>query len=271
MDLKGHYQYLEYSNFRTEVQLKRLKLIVSLTEKLSKKSGRFLKILDVGCGIGNISIPLASLGHEVLGIDIDKPTIIKARELNSFKNAQFKVLTVDDIPRTRKFDIIICCEILEHLNNPNSFLASILLHLLNSGYLVISIPNGYGPYEITEFIKHCWVKIFRGTRLGNIGDRIFYQYVIPNQKKVTVSRDIESPHVDHYSLRRFYKLISENGLKITLMRNTNFISGIFPLYMIPSKMFSKKIKFEFYDCILSERIPSCMASGWYFELIKIKK
>jgi 2-polyprenyl-3-methyl-5-hydroxy-6-metoxy-1,4-benzoquinol methylase len=241
---------------------------MELAEKLQKKLGRSIKIMDVGCGVGNMSIPLASQGNEVLGIDIDTPTILKARELNPFTNALFEVRTIDDVSKSKYFDLILCCEIIEHLNDPDSFLASVVSHLKNSGILVISIPNGYGPYEVVELFKHNLVKIIRSTKLEDAFKRIFYQYMIPAQR-ISIDRDIESPHVAHYTLKRFFKLVSKHGLKISLMKNTNFISGIFPLNTIQSKKFPIKTKFEYWDCTLSERMPGWMASGWYFELTKI--
>ncbi len=264
-------QWLKFTNYETEVGLKRLKLTIALAERLQKKFSRILKILDVGCGTGNMSIPLASLGHRVLGIDIDRPTIARAKELNPFKNASFIVSTIDDISKTRKFDLIICCEIIEHLHDPNSFLTSIVSHLTKSGNLIISIPNGYGPYEIIELIKHGWIRVFRRKKLGNIVDRIFYQYLISYHEKIAIRHDIESPHLTHYTLSQFKELISTRGLKIASLINTNYISGIFPLHLIPGRTFPIKNKFDYWDCIFSERIPSSMASGWYFELIKINK
>lgn len=261
--------YLKYSNFRTGIQYTRLKLTIELIEELQKKFGRLLKILDVGCGIGNMSIPIASLGHEVLGIDIDGPTIDKARQLNPFSNAYFKVLNINDIPRNNFYDLIICAEIFEHISDSKTFLTSVVSHLADFGHLVITIPNGYGPYEISELIKHFSVRIIRKTPFGNITDRIFYEYLTPQLKRsYSVKREIESPHVAHYTLNQFKELIQKHGLEIKMMRNTNFIMGIFPLNMIPSKSIPIKFVLEKWDYLFSNHIPSRMASGWYFELIK---
>lgn len=263
--------YLKYSNYKIGSQFKRLNLAVALAETLRKKLGRSLRVLDVGCGIGNMSIPIASLGHEVLGIDLDEPTIAKARELNQFRNARFEVSTMDDVPIGESYDLIICAEIIEHLHDANTFLASVVSHLTDSGSLIISIPNGYGSFEIIEFIRNCFGRIFHGSWFGHKAKRIFYRYLIPQQEKIVVRRDSESPHVAHYTLRQFKKFISEHGLRITFMRNTNFISGFYPLYTITSKMIPIKIAFDNWDCNLSDRLPHWMASGWYFELTKADK
>ena len=52
-----------------------------------------LKVLDVGCGPGFFSVILASLGHDVVGIDLTESMIEKAGEiadmLNSFKSPPY--------------------------------------------------------------------------------------------------------------------------------------------------------------------------------------
>jgi SAM-dependent methyltransferase len=39
----------------------------------------YRRVLDVGCGIGRISGPLNSLGHQVTGIDVNVPALLEAR------------------------------------------------------------------------------------------------------------------------------------------------------------------------------------------------
>jgi len=47
-----------------------------------------------------------------------------------------------------KFNIIVCSEVLEHLRNPSEFLNSMKKMLKPNGIIIITIPNGFGPWEL---------------------------------------------------------------------------------------------------------------------------
>ena len=58
-----------------------------------------MKVLDLFCGLGNFTLPLAKEGAEVLGIDIVSSMIKDAQknaELNNLKNAKFAVADLED-------------------------------------------------------------------------------------------------------------------------------------------------------------------------------
>ena len=62
------------------VALHRLRVI----KKILSNFGSGLKIADLGCGGGNVSLALAELGHNVTGID-------EAENMINFKNFRFKI------------------------------------------------------------------------------------------------------------------------------------------------------------------------------------
>jgi ubiquinone/menaquinone biosynthesis C-methylase UbiE len=69
------------------------------------------KILDVGCGYGRFTIPLAKLGYNIQGIDIT-PTLIKKAKQDAKKekvNINFKVGDMKKLPyKENSFNKIIC-------------------------------------------------------------------------------------------------------------------------------------------------------------------
>lgn len=85
----------------------------ALLKMINIKQG---SILDVGCGAGNISFWLESLGYTVFGIDVSSAAIQwaqdKANELKS--TATFKVHNAanEQICYTKPFDIVIDCHCL---------------------------------------------------------------------------------------------------------------------------------------------------------------
>ena len=54
----------------------------------------------------------------------------------------------------KKFDVIICSEVLEHLEDPTIILKKLNKSLYTDGILLGSVPNGYGLTEIEKFLIH---------------------------------------------------------------------------------------------------------------------
>lgn len=69
--------YYSQTTYKDAEDLKRLDFIVDSIQKLGLPNA---KVLDVGCGNGNISMALGSIGFNVVGVDIDAISIQKANE-----------------------------------------------------------------------------------------------------------------------------------------------------------------------------------------------
>ena len=99
-------------------------LVNDFNLKHKKKPLQGLKILDIGCGGGLLSEPLARLGAKVTGIDPIKRNIeiakhhLKKRKLNvkyyNFSPERFK--------SKNKYDVILNMEIVEHVENVDLFI-----------------------------------------------------------------------------------------------------------------------------------------------------
>lgn len=136
------------------------------------------KILDIGCGAGTLSLYLANEGNEVLGIDISKNAIENcvgsSKVLALDKNVSFKAMNFPiEIP-AKKFNFIICSEVIEHLQNDDLALKKMFSLILPGGIVIISTPSKNAPmyrlrrakefdervghlrrYTVEELIKKC--------------------------------------------------------------------------------------------------------------------
>lgn len=123
-----------------------------------------VRILDVGCGNGSmLTIPLARLDYTVTGLDPDARSIARARELAlglALKarpeglSVEFVCGTLADLDPAACFDAVICAEVLEHFDDPAGLLRDCARRLEPRGLVLLSTPNGYGPFEIESFIYY---------------------------------------------------------------------------------------------------------------------
>jgi 2-polyprenyl-6-hydroxyphenyl methylase/3-demethylubiquinone-9 3-methyltransferase len=112
-----------------------------LTKKIPFKG---LKLLDIGCGGGLLSEPMARLGADVLGADAaDKNLpIARAHAKQSNLVINYKHTTVEElVENTERFDVILNMEVIEHVANPLSYLKACSELLKPDGLMICSTIN----------------------------------------------------------------------------------------------------------------------------------
>ncbi len=102
-----------------------------------------LNILDIGCGGGLLSEPIARLGGEVVGIDASKKNIKVAKHhlRKSKLNIKYFNTSPEKFKTTQKFDIILNMEIVEHVEDVNIFIRQSSKFLKKSGIMFIATLN----------------------------------------------------------------------------------------------------------------------------------
>tara|TARA_Y100000768_G_C23966205_1_gene678007 strand:- start:486 stop:1187 length:702 start_codon:yes stop_codon:yes gene_type:complete len=102
-----------------------------------------IDVLDLGCGGGLVSEPLARLGANVTGIDFVENNIKVAKLHSKKKNLNIKYISkdIENLDIKKKFDLIIMFEILEHLDDWEKFLKKIKINLKKNGKIIISTIN----------------------------------------------------------------------------------------------------------------------------------
>ena len=119
---------------------------ISKHYRLDRDKNNFLKnieILDIGCGGGLISEPMARLGANVTGIDASEKNI-KIASLHSKKN-KLKIKYLNNSPEQlklkEKFDVILNLEIVEHVDNLDLYLRSCQNLLKKNGLMFTATLN----------------------------------------------------------------------------------------------------------------------------------
>tara|TARA_B110000008_G_scaffold278224_1_gene321414 strand:+ start:1103 stop:1831 length:729 start_codon:yes stop_codon:yes gene_type:complete len=125
--------------------------------KIDEKGNSFKKIesflpelegneefLDIGCGHGAVSSDLIKQGYEVSAIEINKDAI------KSLENKGFIVYEKDiskPLNLSKKFDVVLILDVLEHLFDPYSLLKETTKLLKKDKYLIVTIPLYFDIFD----------------------------------------------------------------------------------------------------------------------------
>lgn len=99
-------------------------------------------VLDVGCGAGLLTEPLARLGGRVTGIDAAPANVAAARAHASGQGLDISYVAgeVGNLA-AGAFDLVTSMEVVEHVSDPAAFIAQLAARLKPDGLLILSTPN----------------------------------------------------------------------------------------------------------------------------------
>ena len=120
-----------------------------------------VKILDIGCGGGLLSEPMSRLGADVMGIDASDKNIEIAKFHAKKDNLKIKYLCAspEKLDTSRKFDVILNMEIVEHVKHVDFFLQSCSKLLRKNGIMFVATINK--TLKSYLFVQHTLISIFQ--------------------------------------------------------------------------------------------------------------
>ena len=144
-----------------------------------------LNILDIGCGGGLLSEPLARLGANVIGIDASKKNISVAKAHLRKSNLKIKYINTspEKLKIKKKFDVVLNMEIVEHVDNLDLFIKDTSFFLKKNGIMFVATLNKtlksyifaiIGAEYILKWLPigtHDWEKFVKPEELINRGNK----------------------------------------------------------------------------------------------------
>ncbi len=168
------------------------------------------KVLDLACGEGYGTYMLAREAEHVTGVEIDKPTVQHARGRYIKDNLEFiqgSILAVP-IEGEKKFDVAVCFEGIEHVEEHDKLLSEVKRLLKDDGLFIVSTPNKKvltdelgltSSFHVKE-LYHSQFEQLLGTYFRNV--HLLGQKVYSGSNLWNISSDKHSSHREFVTDKR---------------------------------------------------------------------
>ncbi len=189
----------DMGHFSMHSERRRLQVVSGL---LPKKG--ISRVLDVGCGNGELSEILFKRGLNIIATDLGFDSIKRASLRIRKKNIKVPFVQ-GDIYRLpygdRSFDAVIASETIEHLENPRDAMLEIARVLHSGGYFIISIP--YRERLRYTLCIHCNKKTPVNAHLHSFDDEDFVDLLKEAGFSVEIILKISSKPAEWFGIPGF--------------------------------------------------------------------
>lgn len=220
------------------------------------------RVLDVGCGTGGLlTHPLAREFPAVrfLGTDLDPASIDLARQSFRLPNLAFEARRIDDLDGT--FDLIIASEVIEHVDDPVAFLGAVRRRLAPAGKVLLTVPNGFGPMEMTAFAENL-------LRLSGLFSVLRFFVRLVRRRPLSAAADSHggletvavSPHINFFTFGDLHRLFAFTGLAPVRYRPRTVLCGL------GFDQFISRFGGAGANARAADHLPPFCASDWMFVL-----
>lgn len=136
-------------------------------------------LLDVGCGSGRFCHAAQAAGWQVFGVDVSQSAITIAQKTATFS---LRCLTLEQVAeKEERYDVLTAFEVLEHLQDPVSFLKLAGNVLKPGGHIFCTVPN-WECQDVqhatqTDWLPPIHVNFFTDVALRRLGATAGYSTV----------------------------------------------------------------------------------------------
>ena len=210
--IADHFEKKVYGGLKGDIRLAVLRRdIVAYCTQMSQTLGRPLRILDVGAGLAQIAIELATQGHTLVINDISANMLEKAQAnaeiVKKDLDIRWYVCPYQELEEklaaenNGKFDLIMCHALLEWLAEPAAVMDFFDKHLTDNGALSLCF---YNPASFD----------YRNLIMGNFNLLDNTEYKADNKKSLTPNHPVAKEEVESWLEAHHYQTILASGLRV---------------------------------------------------------
>lgn len=226
--IADHFEKKVYGGLKGEIRLAVLRRdIFEYSAQMSSRLGRPLRILDVGAGLAQIAIELATQGHRVVINDISANMLEKAKASAALIDEDLDITwyvcpyqaledklfedklindneqksTDDAVKASAKFDLIMSHALLEWLAEPAMVMDFFDRQLADHGALSLCF---YNPASFD----------YRNLIMGNFNLLDNTDYKADNKKSLTPNYPVAKEEVESWLAAHHYHIVLASGLRV---------------------------------------------------------
>ena len=193
-------------------------------------------VLDIACGDGYGAAMLARHAAQVTGVDIDTPTVERARGKYVADNLRFLQGSATDIPLDDdSVDLVISFETIEHLMEQDRMLYEIRRVLRPEGFLIISSPDKYEYSDVPGYHNEFHLKELYRQEFEALLQKHFSRHALLGQRVVFGSLIASAETRPFLSWSKVEEQSRSEGLAHAVYHIA--VAGDGPLPPLPSSLF----------------------------------
>lgn len=198
------------------------------------------RILEVGCGCGDLLQVLERRGYQGVGIDISEEALAVAAA--GLTGGRFTVAHCTPGELREEFDVVVASEVMEHYHDDALFLQQLRERLRDGGQLLLTVPahmKDWGPNDDScgHVRRYERAELFNLLNRTGFSDIVVHSYGVPIYNFMKPIYDLAVRSEAERSNAPMEKTAKSGGMK--LMKGCGFLfrllfndASMYPLYLL---------------------------------------
>jgi 2-polyprenyl-3-methyl-5-hydroxy-6-metoxy-1,4-benzoquinol methylase len=217
VEMQGFYSENPFPNYdeaETVGSLIEKSLDRGFPEMLNRSISPHARVLEVGCGTGQLGNFLSIAGRRVLSADMTLNSLKLGegfRQGSQLHNVQFAQMNLFRLPlRPEAFDVVICTGVLHHTSDPRGGFRGLVPFVRPGGHIIIGLYNLYGRQQTVWRARLAKVL---GERVSSLDPYMRDHRMAADKRRAWFMDQYRNPHESLHTMDELLRWFDEAGLE----------------------------------------------------------